>query len=137
MGRRTPRDKTINGESLSGLRRLLIGKRITKAEDDTLTLDDGTRLIIDPNFGGCSCGSGDYWLEHLNDFDNAITEVSIEYDEEKSKLDRCTYERIKIFVFADSDIKDNVITVKGYEGNGYYGRGFEILVQNPKQGEES
>lgn len=120
-------------EKAPGLRRLLIGKRITKAEGDTLTLDDGTRLIIDPNFGGCSCGAGDYWLEYLNDFDNAITEVSIEYDEEKSKFYRRTYELIKIFVFADSDIKDEVITVRGYEGNGYYGRGFEILVQNPKK----
>ena len=111
----TPRDETINGENINSLRRLLIGKR-----------------IIDPNWGGCTCGSGDYWLSHLTHFDNVITNVDIKYEAEHEEYGD---EKIHIFVFAESEIKDNIITVKGNPGNGWYGRGFEILVQNPKKDE--
>ena len=130
----TPRDETIDGENIDSLRRLLIGRRIIDADEDndTLTLDDGTKLIIDPNWGGCTCGSGDYWLSHLTHFDNIITNVDIKYEAEHEEYGD---EKIHIFVFAESEIKDNIITVEGNPGNGWYGRGFEILVQNPKKDE--
>ena len=128
-----PHDDKINSDSLDELRKLLIGRRIIKADDDdSLTLDDGTRLVIDPNYGGCTCGSGDYGVSYLNHFDNVITNVDIEYQYEYPDEDYGG-EKIHIFVFADTNIKDEIITVEGDPGNGYYGRGFEILVQNPKK----
>ena len=67
-------------------RDLLVGRRIVKAErgewkqerwydpaPGRLTLDDGTIIYVKPNIGGCSCGAGDYELEHLATVENAIT----------------------------------------------------------------
>ncbi len=59
------------------IKEILIGRKIVKAEVSTLTLDNGTTLQIIPNDGGCSCGTGDYYLENINKFDNVITNVEV------------------------------------------------------------
>ncbi len=111
------------------IKEILIGRKIVKAEVSTLTLDNGTTLQIIPNDGGCSCGTGDYYLENINKFDNVITNVEVKdirgeagtWDE-----DSHTYQ---LFVYSGG-ISTSVADIKGYDGNGYYGTGFEIYVKH-------
>src|SRR5213075_1191427 len=71
---------------------LLVGRRIVAAEKGhfgdagnvawrtptgRLTLDDGTKVLVLPNQGGCACSAGDYELTHLATVDNVITSVRL------------------------------------------------------------
>lgn len=111
------------------IKEILLGRKIVKAEASTLTLDNGTTLQIIPNEGGCSCGAGDYYLENINKFDNVITNVEVKdisgevdtWDE-----DSHTYQ---LFVYSGG-ISTSVADIKGDDGNGYYGTGFEIYVKH-------
>ncbi|NBU99924.1 MAG: hypothetical protein EBS31_00415 [Burkholderiaceae bacterium] len=110
------------------IKSLFIGRKVVKAEGSELTLDDGTILQIIPNDGGCSCGAGDYYLDNINKFDNVITNVEVRdttgeagtWDE-----DAHTYQ---LFVYSGG-ISTSVADIKGDDGNGYYGTGFEIYVK--------
>ena len=125
---------------------LLIGRYITNIETGTfitktymddceklqalLTLDDGTQLAAVGHSGGCACGQGDF--EFTKAFYqgsptarimNAIVEVEGEpgYDGEISAT--C----FKVFVIVDGE-KLPLLEFDGYEGEGYYGRGFWLYV---------
>ena len=109
----------------------LIGRRIISADqcDGTLTLDDGTVLEIIPNNGGCCCGSGDYVLDHLDTFDAAITSVETTRTDDRGKWGEFET-AYRIFVLADG-LRTEVATITGYDGNGYYGTGYELIVCTP------
>jgi DNA-binding beta-propeller fold protein YncE len=89
-----------------------------------LTLDDGTKVYVAGNEGGCSCSSGCYYLEHLAAVDNVITSVEVISDPSN---DYDSGEGYKIFVYADNE-KINIASFEGSDGNGYYGTGFYLKV---------
>lgn len=111
------------------IRELLLGRRVVEVDGDHLQLDNGTIVRVIPNGGGCSCGAGDYELEHLSLVDNAITKVEFELVNlpgfDKYDTDKYAY---RIFVFADNK-RINLLSVEGDDGNGYYGTGYELLVK--------
>lgn len=117
----------LDGEDAEDVASILFGRRIVAVDEstETLTLDNGDKLIVQPNNGGCICGAGDYELRSLAAFDNAITRVevdSVELDGEDE-----WGEVLSVFVYAEG-ASAKVIEVEGDEGNGYYGRGFQIKV---------
>ena len=124
-----------------GIRNLLIGRRIVKAErgewkqehwydpaTGKLTLDDSTIIFVRPNIGGCICGAGDYELEHLATVDNAITDVRLATEQNGSYEESKSY---RIYVIADA-VEINAVQIDGDDGNGYYGTGYELLVSAPE-----
>lgn len=114
------------------IRELLIGRKVAKVSSNTLQLDDGTRLYLVGHEGGCCCGSGDYELTELNGVDNIITNVEFEDlpcgDAYPGRGYPGTY---KIFVFAANQ-RVNLATFEGDDGNGYYGTGYKIIVEDVK-----
>lgn len=130
------------------LRELLVGKKVVNAEirdvspesyaygpTGFLTLSDGTVLRVWGNTGGCSCGAGDYSLTRLNGCDNAITNVKVE--ERPDGDDKCPdcgewscdhNGWYRIFVFAE-DKGVELASFEGSDGNGYYGTGWWLSVQ--------
>lgn len=109
---------------------LLFGRKVTKVSEYTLVLDNGIKLQIEPNEGCGGCSNGHYWLEELNGFDNAITNVEFltkDIDGEAA----CSYQ---IFVLADG-FREKLLQVDGDDGNGYYGTGYEIIVSFPNTSE--
>ena len=112
-----------------GIRNLLLGRRVEKIADDHMRLDNGIIVKVVPN-EGCCCGAGDYHLDDLNDVDNVITAVKTV--EELDAVDGYgegprTY---AVFVVA-ADKHLNLFTVKGDDGNGYYGTGYRLLIRDP------
>lgn len=108
---------------------LLLGRRVTKVADDTLVLDDGRRLRFVGNDGGCACSAGCYDLKELNGVDNVITKVEFEDAPNGDDYRAEGYEgHYRIFVFADN-VRVNLATFEGTDGNGYYGTGYSITVE--------
>ena len=105
---------------------LLLFHKITSVEqlndqDGILTLDNGTRLIVKGNEGCDGCGNGWYYLDELNECDNAITNV-------ECVCEGSEYEDIyHIFVFAENK-KINCVQYSGGD-NGYYGTGYDLFVE--------
>jgi len=97
-----------------------------------LVLDDGTKLYLAGNDGGCACSAGCYPLAHVATVDNIITRAEI-YSSPDTDDDERGEGVYRIFVFADAE-KINVAEFQGSDGNGYYGTGFELIVVRP--GEE-
>ncbi len=108
------------------IKEILVGRKVVKAEASTLTLDNGTTLQIIPNDGGCSCGAGDYYLDNINKFDNVITNAEVKDIEEDEYGEFHTYQ---LFVYSGG-ISTSVADIKGDDGNGYYGTGFDIYVKH-------
>lgn len=105
---------------------LFVGKSVKKISDDQLQLSDGTVLQIVPNEGGCSCGAGDYDIDYINECENIITNVELVvtdsgYEDWEGET---SYD---LFVYSGHQ-KINLLSVKGDDGNGYYGTGFWIKV---------
>lgn len=125
---------------------LLIGRYVTNIETGTfitdswmedceksqalLTLDDGTQLVAMGRGGGCVCGKGDF--EFTKAFYqgsptarimNAMVEMEGDewYDMDISAT--C----FKVFVIVE-DEKLPLLEFDGYEGDGFYGRGFWLTV---------
>jgi hypothetical protein len=107
------------------IRRLLIGRKVTKVADDKLLLDDGIELTFYGNSGCPGCGNGDYDLTQLNDIDNVITNVV--FADQPDDVDG----QYAIFVYAGHGAI-NLATFEGGDGNGYYGTGYYINVKRPK-----
>lgn len=105
---------------------LLLFRKIVEVEAlseqiGVLTLDNGIQLIVEGNEGCGGCSNGWYYLEELNNCDNAITDVEcvLEVDGWGDVY--------HIFVYAD-DKKINCIEYRG-EDNGYYGTGYDLFVR--------
>lgn len=107
---------------------LLKWRTIKKVSDDTLELDNGTKLRVVPNDGGCSCGAGDYRLDELNEVPNAITAVEFNITDEEPELYYGEKKTYRIFVLAENQ-KSKLLEVSGNDGSGYYGTGYWIEVE--------
>lgn len=126
--------------------RLLIGRYVTNIETGTfiekpymgdcqktqalITLDDGTRLLAVGHDGGCSCGQGDF--EFTKAFYQGsptarITNAAVEMEGEPGFGGDISATGFKVFVIVD-DEKLPLLEFEGWEGGGYYGRGFWLYV---------
>lgn len=115
------------------LRELLVGRRVIAAEDGVLTLDDGTRAKVEPNEGCGGCPSGWYELVRIATAENVITAVSVE-DEEITGDPYGDDARYRLFVYAAGvDAGTELLSVKGSDGNGYYGTGFSLIVKRENE----
>jgi hypothetical protein len=124
-----PRTEVLDENKVNAINALLIGRKVTKVADDQLLLDNGVRLRLVGNNGGCSCGAGDYKLTELNGLDNIVTAAVVVADPVSTWDDgNSTY---RIYVYAENE-KINLATFVGDDGNGYYGTGFEIHVTWPE-----
>lgn len=115
--------KTIRDTETTDLVELFLYRKIIKATEDTLTLDNGYVLEIIPNEGCGGCSNGWFEISELNTCENVITSVIVD-----EKIDGRDYETLSIFVFAE-DRRITALQVSGTEGNGYYGRGYRIQVK--------
>lgn len=122
--------RSIYHDDKAAIVELFVGKSVKKIADDQLALSDGTVLQIIPNEGGCSCGAGDYDIDYINECENIITNVELVVTEEGDDgwSDEKAYD---IFVYSGHQ-KINLVSIKGDDGNGYYGTGFWIRVVDPE-----
>ena len=117
--------KYCDERDIQKIKDLLIGRRVVSVGVETMTLDNGTRVIIMPNEGCGGCNSGNYWVEHLERVNNAITDVEVDCD----YVDKEEYDTVyRIYVYANG-MQHELLRVVGTDGNGYYGTGYELRVQ--------
>lgn len=120
-------DVKIQHDEEDEIRNLLLWHSVTKVSEDTLTLDDGRTLKIQPNWGCGGCSSGNYDLDELNGSPNAITAVEFvtESIDDNVYADGYVYQ---IFVYAE-DQRIKLLEVSGDDGGGWnYGTGYWITV---------
>lgn len=118
---------TLTQSSSGGLyTKLLQGRYVTSINDGIITLDDGTELHIDGNDGCGGCESGWYWLEQVykqGSRNARIMSAFVDYDED-DKEPPSVY---TLFVMVDGNPTQlPLATVRGDDGNGYYGTGFTL-----------
>lgn len=125
---------------------LLIGRYVTNIETGTfitdpwmedceksqalLTLDDGTQLVAMGRGGGCVCGQGDF--EFTKAFYQGsptarIMNAMVEMDGNEWYDMDISATCFKVFVIVE-DEKLPLLEFDGYEGDGFYGRGFWLTV---------
>ena len=133
------KDKTLCESNENEIKKLLIGHKIVADENnDALILDNGVLLQINPNEGCGGCESGNYYLQHIESVNNAITNVEFVNDYEDyygyydNECYKDYYQHYRIFVIADG-IKTELLDVYGTDGNGYYGTGYTIDVYIPDE----
>lgn len=127
---------TLNQDSDDGLyTQLLRGRYVTRIDGSTITLDNGTELHIQGNEGCGGYGNGWYWLEQVYKQGSRRTRIMsayVAYDEEdKDEEGPSVY---TIFVMVDGNPTQlPLATVRGSDGNGYYGTGFTLTatIQKP------
>lgn len=124
-------DNTSTGDQFA---ELLAGRKIVKAQNNALWLDNGMKLKITPNDGGCTCGAGDYRVTDLNTCDNIITSAALVHEESNGDQYAETPNTWRLFVFSGNQAV-NAFTVTGDDGNGYYGTGFHITVTEAPAGD--
>lgn len=127
------RPKIFDEDNENGIRKLLVGRSIESVAGDSLFLDDGTMLTVEPNHG-CVCGNGCYRLDELNHVKNVITDVELcdEYRDDADLFLGYAPRVYRIYVIANG-IRSLLMQVSGDDGNGYYGTGYEIYVEYPEE----
>lgn len=130
------------------LKELLVGRRIVEVKDkgydnSGLVLDNGVTLYVVPNEGCGGCPAGQWWIKRIDKADSAITDVRWEektFNYDKNHEEECDI-RVKVFVYTESDIEaKEILTLEGYEDNGFYGEGFELFlvgVETEKKNKEN
>ena len=123
----TTQEITLNQDSDDGLyTQLLRGRYVTSIDDGTITLDDGTELYIHGNEGCGGCESGWYWLEQVykqGSRQARIMSAYVAYGED----DEDAPSVYTLFVMVDGNPTQlPLATVRGDNGNGYYGTGFTL-----------
>lgn len=123
----TTQEITLNQDSDDGLyTQLLRGRYVTSIDDGTITLDDGTELYIHGNEGSGGCESGWYWLENVykqGSRQARIMSAYVAYGED----DEDAPSVYTLFVMVDGNPTQlPLATVRGDNGNGYYGTGFTL-----------
>ena len=79
------------------LAKYLVGRRVTAADNDTLTLDDGTTLrLYESNYDCCAGAGGEWKILDPDRLEAAITHVEYESDGYKDFYTRATTCRITI-----------------------------------------
>lgn len=131
------KDRTLNECNENEIKELLLGHKIVADENnDSLILDNGVVLQINPNIGCYGCESGNYYLQHIASVNNAITNVEFVNDYEVNDDDYYDeedyYQHYRIFVIADG-VTTELLDVYGTDGNGYYGTGYKIDVYIPDE----
>lgn len=120
-----------DGDFEQKMRDLLLFHKVVKVEggdqNAELTLDNGVKLYTEGNRGCGGCDNGWYYLVALNNCDNVITNVEARIDHDNN-LYCDTY---RLFVYAE-DKKINLVQYEG-EDNGYYGTGYDVYVNIPKE----
>ncbi len=106
-----------------------IGRKIVSANYEDydrviFTLDNGVRVQLKVNEGCGGCENGHFTLTDYTKFDHVITSASVLDNENDYVSGGAT---IELFVYGEG-ISEKIATVKGSEGNGYYGRGFKLSV---------
>lgn len=125
------KDRTLYECNEKEIEELLLGHKIVADENnDSLILDNGVVLQINPNVGCYGCESGNYYLQHISSVNNAITNVEFVNDHDDSDDDEEYYQHYRIFVIADG-MTTELLDVYGTDGNGYYGTGYTIDVYMP------
>ena len=123
----------IDHDERGRLKELFVGRRVIAAKGYVLTLDDGTRVTVEPNEGCGGCAAGWYELERIATAENVITAVSVKEEEVTGDPDGDDA-RYRLFVYAAGvDAKAEIVTVKGYDGNGCYGTGFSLVVKRDNE----
>jgi hypothetical protein len=136
-----PGVRRLNEDDADEITSLLMGRRVVKADDEHLLLDDGTVIKAIGHDGGCACSAGCYDLSVLNGVDNIITRVEYDYQPAGDWPDDSPRENphpddppdkwtgfYRVFVYAENQ-QINLMQFDGSDGNGYYGTGFELLVR--------
>lgn len=101
----------------------LVGHKVVKATDTTLTLDDGTKLVFDLSAFDC-CSSVE--LETLRTTDNIITHAYFADNEEETGGEGSYHAWIHVVTEAgELDIAE----ADGNASNGYYLHGFALGVE--------
>lgn len=123
----TTQEITLNQSSDDGLyTKLLRGRYVTSIDDGIITLDNGTELYIHGNDGCGGCESGWYWLEQVYKQGSRrarIMSAYVGYDEDDKEAPSV----YTIFVMVDGNPTQlPLATVRGSDGNGYYGTGFTL-----------
>lgn len=131
--------RVLDEEDRDHIQAMLMGRKVTKVDDEHLLLDNGTTIKAIGHDGGCACSAGCYDLSVLNGVDNIITRVEFDYqpagDGERPKRGGHPDDPeddwtgwYRVFVYADNQ-QINLMQFDGSDGNGYYGTGFELLVR--------
>lgn len=133
----TTQEITLDQNSDDGLyTQILRGRYVTSIDGSIITLDDGTELHIYGNEGCGGCSSGWYWLEETFKQGNRkarIMSAYVAYSEDKSE-DEPARSVYTIFVLVDGNPSQlPLATIRGDDGNGYYGTGFTLTatIQKP------
>ena len=127
---------TLDHNSDDGLyTQLLRGRYVTSIDDGTITLDDGTELYIHGNDGCGGCESGWYWLEQVYKQGSRRARIMSAYvTHDEDDADEEAPSVYTIFVMVDGNPTQlPLATVRGTDGNGYYGTGFTLTatIQKP------
>ena len=123
----TTQEITLNQSSDGGFyTKLLRGRYVTSIDNDVITLDNGTELRIWGNDGCMSCSNGSYWLEQVFKRGNSkarIMSAYVDCDEDDGNPSTV----YTIFGMVDGNPPHlPLATVRGDDGNGYYGTGFTL-----------
>lgn len=121
-------NEAVKYNDVAGLEALFLGRKISWTEFDRngdllFVLDNAVKVRLIPNDGCGGCSNGNFAMTDYTAFDHAITGVKV-LDDSKDGNGGAT---IELFVYGEG-ISEKVATVKGDEGNGYYGRGFTLAV---------
>lgn len=119
---------TLTHEDTEKIKNLMVGRIIIQVQNDTLVLDDLTKLRIIPNSGCGGCENGYYELAFLNHVHNVITNV--EFNEEMIDNKPEEYPMVySIYVYTDAlTTAAPLAEITGNDGNGYYGTGYRVDV---------
>lgn len=133
----TTQEITLDQNSDDGLyTQLLRGRYVTSVEGSIIALDDGTELHIYGNEGCGGCSSGWYWLEETfkqGTRKARIMSAYVAYGEDRTE-DEPARSVYTIFVMVDGNPHQlPLATIRGDDGNGYYGTGFTLTatIQKP------
>lgn len=110
-------------ELVEYLREKLVGRRIVKAQDDRLALDDGQIVVVQPNEGCGGCGHG--WAEIdfsvLTNTESAVMNVELATNPSDDEI-------FQLFIYYVDQSCQVVDGDLGHD-NGYYGQGFWVSLK--------
>ena len=119
---------TVRDMTVQDLERELIGRTITSIDEstNTLTLDDGRKLVFKDTFDCCAWFNANLKAGNLTD--NAITAIKVTDRQEEEYGD----EDYTIHIFAaNNKIAD--LDINGNPTSGYYCHSIDLTIHTPKE----